>query len=213
MKLFIPCCLRTLFLILAVWGLGGCSNGSKQGNESSSSPNMSQLTSADLMKTIEKAPGKIKVQSVAFAEGGKLALQQAHGDCGGQNVSPPLSWSGVPPKARSVAVVVSDADAPGGAWTHWIIYNLPANRRNIGMGIASGEMVPGGARQAQNDWGVAGYGGPCPPSGKHRYRFYVLALDRQLTLSENAGQAEFNQAISNHVLARGVLTGTYNRAN
>ena len=205
-------CCKTLFLVLAIRGLGGCSNGSKPGNESSLSQNMSQLTSTDLMKTIENAPNKIKVQSVAFAEGGPLVLQQAHGNCGGQNVSPPLSWSGVPLKTRSVAIVMSDPDVSGGAWTHWIIYNLPTGRKNIGMGIPSGETVPGGARQAKNDWGVASYGGPCPPSGKHRYRFYVLALDRQLNLPENAGQAEFNQAISGHVITRGVLTGFYARS-
>jgi Raf kinase inhibitor-like YbhB/YbcL family protein len=191
-----------------ILGLPGCLQSS---NDSPVSQSKQGLTSLDLIKTIEKAPNKIKVSSVAFAEGGKLALQQAHGDCGGQNISPPLSWSGVPPKARSVAIVVSDADAPGGAWTHWIIYNLPASRKNIGVGIAPGEVVPSGARQAKNDWGVAGYGGPCPPSGKHRYRFYVLALDLHLSLPENAGQAEFSGAISNHILARGVLAGSYSR--
>lgn len=189
-----------------ILGLSGC----LQSGDDSSAPQSKQgLTSLDLMKTIDKTPNKIKVSSVAFAEGGKLALQQAHGDCGGKNISPPLSWSGVPPRARSVAIVMNDLDAPGGAWTHWIIYNLPASRKDIGMGIAPGEAVPGGARQAKNDWGVAGYGGPCPPSGKHRYRFYVLALDRQLLLPEGAGQAEFNNAIAGHVIMRGVLTGTY----
>lgn len=191
-----------------ILGLLGCL---QSGDDSPASQSKQGLTSLDLMKTIEKAPNKIKVSSVAFAEGGTLALQQAHGDCGGQNISPPLSWSGVPPRARSVAIVVSDPDAPGGAWTHWIIYNLPSGRKDIGMGIAKGEIVPGGARQAKNDWGVAAYGGPCPPNGKHRYRFYVLALDLHLSLPENAGQAEFAEAITNRILARGVLTGSYNR--
>ncbi len=142
----------------------------------------------------------------------RLALQQAHSDCGGQNVSPPLSWNGVPPTAKSVAIVVSDPDAPGGAWTHWIIYNLPPGRKNIGMGIASGEAVPGGAAQVKNDWNVAGYGGPCPPSGTHHYQFYVLALDNRLALPSGAGKSEFASAISGHILARGVLTGTYSKA-
>lgn len=164
----------------------------------------------DMMQIIKAAPEKIKVSSVAFASGAALALQQAHSDCGGQNVSPPLSWQGVPANAKSVAIVVSDPNAPGGAWTHWIIYNLPPGRKDIGAGIAVGEVVPGGAAQAKNDWGVAGYGGPCPPSGQHNYEFHVLALDKNLTLP-GADKSEFAKAISGHILARGVLTGTYNK--
>lgn len=164
-----------------------------------------------MMQTIKAAPQKIKVTSPAFAEGAALSLQQAYSDCGGQNVSPPLSWSSVPPQAKSVAIVVSDPDAPGGAWTHWIIYNLPPGRKNIGMGIASGEVVPGGAAQAKNDWGKAEYGGPCPPSGTHHYQFYVLALDKRLALPASAGKSEFASAISGHILVRGVMTGTYSK--
>lgn len=201
---------KTFVLIGVLCSFSGCSN---RNTQSTASKKNEGLTSADLMKTIEKAPNKIKVHSVAFTEGGKLALQQAHTDCGGQNVSPPLSWSSVPPKARSIAIVMSDLDAPGGAWTHWIIYNLPAGRRDIGMGIQPGEIVPGGARQARNDWGMPGYGGPCPPTGKHRYRFYVLALDLHLSLPANAGQAEFNEVIANHIIARGIFTGVYSRSH
>ena len=198
-------------LVGVVFCFSGCN--APEGN-SSNTPVTSgaQPSAADMMQTIKDAPNKIKMSSVAFAEGKPLAPQQAHSDCGGGNVSPPLSWDGVPPLSKSVAIVVSDPDAPGGAWTHWIIYNLPPGRKNIGTGIAAGEVVPGGAMQAKNDWNVASYGGPCPPAGTHRYQFYVLALDKRLALPDGAGKSEFASAISGHILARGVLSGTYSKA-
>lgn len=191
--------------------LHGCTTPSDNPSSSATSTGSAQPSAADMLQTIKAAPSTIKVKSVAFAEGAALSLQQAHSDCGGGNVSPPLSWEGVPPKAKSVAIVVSDPDAPGGAWTHWIIYNLAPGRKNIGQGIAAGEVVPGGAAQAQNDWGVAGYGGPCPPSGKHPYQFHVLALDKRLVLPAEADKSALAAAISGHILARGVLTGTYSK--
>ena len=208
-------------LIGALFLLPGCTSNTSNSNVAttqSAAPNtMSSAvqnaapSAADMMQTIKNASAKIKVQSAAFGEGKPLALQQAHSDCGGGNVSPPLSWQGVPPTAKSVAIVVNDPDAPGGAWTHWIIYNLPPGRKNIGAGIAAGETVPGGASQIKNDWNVAGYGGPCPPSGTHHYQFYVLALDRNLALP-SADKSEFAKAISGHILARGALAGTYSKA-
>ncbi len=200
---------RILFKLPIFIGALFCLNGCNSPSDNSSSGPVP--SAADMMQTIKATPEKIKVSSVAFAQGAALAPQQAHSDCGGQNVSPPLSWNGVPPTAKSVAIVVNDPDAPGGAWTHWIIYNLPPGRKNIGVGIAPGETVPGGAAQVRNDWGVAGYGGPCPPSGQHHYQFYVLALDKRLVLLA-ADKSEFGKAISGHILARGVLTGIYSKA-
>src|SRR5216683_6772325 len=104
--------------------------------------------------------------------------------CDGSDVSPPLAWSGAPPGTRSFALIVDDPDAPVGTWVHWVLYDLPANTKELAEGVPKQEQLSNGARQGRNDFRKIGYGGPCPPPGKpHRYFFKLYALDKKLDLS------------------------------
>jgi Raf kinase inhibitor-like YbhB/YbcL family protein len=159
----------------------------------------------------------IHLQSPAFADGGMIPQLYT---CDGKDVSPPLTWSDVPAAARSLALICEDPDAPRGTWTHWLLFNLPADRTELGEGIPPEErvpMTPGGAkedaaRQGRNDFGKLGYGGPCPPRGTHRYLFLLYALDTRLNLKPGIGRAELLQAIKGHILAEGRLMGRYSRS-
>ena len=148
------------------------------------------------------AEGNIKITSSAFQEGGNIPSKFS---CDGGNASPPLQISGVPSAAKTLVLIVDDPDAPGGLFTHWIVWNIPPQTTTIPEG--SGAK----GTQGKNDFGRSGYGGPCPPSGTHRYAFKVFALDRQLDLSGGAKRAQLDAAIKGHVIAQGELTGRYSR--
>lgn len=146
--------------------------------------------------------GSIKITSSAFHDGGNIPSKFS---CDGGNTNPPLQISGVPSGAKSLALVVDDPDAPGGVFTHWVVWNISAQTATIPEGSA------GKATQGTNDFGRLGYGAPCPPSGAHRYVFKVFALDRPLDLSRGAKRAQLDAAIKGHVIAQGELTGRYSR--
>ena len=135
--------------------------------------------------------------------------------CHGENRSPALAWDGAPPGTKSFAVSVFDPDAPGGGWWHWIAFNLPSTARGLpaDAGAASGKGLPPPAAQGRNDFGPAGYGGPCPPLGQsHRYVFTVYALKTdRLALDARADGPAFAAAIDGQVLAKAALTATYGR--
>jgi Raf kinase inhibitor-like YbhB/YbcL family protein len=147
------------------------------------------------------ATDTLSVTSPAFADGAPIPRKFS---CKGQNVSPPLQWSGVPDDARAVALVVDDPDAPGGTFTHWIVFNIDPQQSSIG-----GDQVPEGARQATNSAGHAAYDGPCPPSGTHHYRFTVSVLRSPLTLPDGSDATDLLAAIAAKATARGTLTGTF----
>jgi Raf kinase inhibitor-like YbhB/YbcL family protein len=150
----------------------------------------------------------IHLESPAFADVG--AIPQVY-TCDGEDVSPPLKWSGVPEAAKSLALVVEDPDAPRGTWTHWVLFDLPADVTELPRGVPADGRVDLGngkaARQGRNDFGKAGYGGPCPPSGTHRYVFRLFALDAEPGLGPGATRQDLLRSIKNHVLAEGKLTG------
>ena len=126
--------------------------------------------------------------------------------CDGANRPPRLQWSTPPSGTQELAVEMLDPDAPGGTFTHWLIYRMPP-------GIASLAAVPPGAAEGVNDFGRRGYGGPCPPRGTaHHYHFVVLALDTWLGLAAGARRSDLDSRISGHVLGRGELVATYRRA-
>ncbi|HET9627049.1 MAG TPA: YbhB/YbcL family Raf kinase inhibitor-like protein [Kofleriaceae bacterium] len=125
--------------------------------------------------------------------------------CDGTDAAPPLAWSQVPKETRSVAVFVDDADAPRGTFTHWLITGISPLTQSLG----SGGALPQGAVAAKNSKGEAGYTGPCPAAGKHRYYFHVFALDT--ALATPVDKVDFLRAIDGHVLADGVVMGTYQR--
>jgi Raf kinase inhibitor-like YbhB/YbcL family protein len=152
----------------------------------------------------------MELRSSAFSDGETIPRRFT---CDGQDLSPPLDWSGAPAQALSFAIVCDDPDAPGGTWHHWAAYDLPADR----LGLAEGAAQRGGAigfRQGVNDFGKTGYGGPCPPRGHgpHRYRFRILALSlARLPLSGTPSCVDIERAARKHVIAEADLVGLYER--
>ncbi len=146
---------------------------------------------------------KISVTSPAFRAGEEIPRRFT---CKGANVNPPLHFQNVPKETKSLVLIVDDPDAPGGLFTHWLAWNIDPALHAIGE-----KSAPAGAGEGTNDFGNLGYGGPCPPSGTHRYFFRVLALDRKLELKRGARRAQLDQALAGHVLARGALMGRCSR--
>jgi Raf kinase inhibitor-like YbhB/YbcL family protein len=148
-------------------------------------------------------PTRITVQSTEFSAGGPIPTRYT---CDGDNISPPLSWAGIPPNSASLALVVDDPDAPSGTFTHWVVVNInPAI-----TSLRAGE-VPAGAQQVANSAGDAAYFGPCPPSGTHHYRFTVYALPQPLEPDRTRSLNEALTAIRRAATAQGQLVGTYRR--
>jgi Raf kinase inhibitor-like YbhB/YbcL family protein len=150
----------------------------------------------------------MRIESAAFSEGGQIPRSHT---CDGKDVSPPLSWSGVPEGAKSLALICDDPDAPGKTWVHWVLFNLPSGTRELPEGVPARASVSGGGVQGTNDFRKIGYGGPCPPSGTHRYMFKLYALDAEVALPARATKAELEGAIEGHVLGQATLTGRYSR--
>lgn len=147
--------------------------------------------------------------SPSFPNNGKIPKKFT---CDGADVSPELTWTTPPPGTQSFTLIVEDPDAPGGTWSHWVLFNLPAHITTLPEGILKGAEVFGGGRQGRNDFRKTGYGGPCPPPGKcHRYFFKLYALDTMLNLKPGAGKQDVAQAMQGHVLAKAELMGTYQR--
>jgi Raf kinase inhibitor-like YbhB/YbcL family protein len=129
--------------------------------------------------------------------------------CNGAGLSPQLAWSAPPAGTASFALIVTDPDAPGGTFVHWVLYDLPAGTRALTEGLP---QLPEGAHLGRNDFGNLGYGGPCPPHGAvHHYHFTLYALDAKLNLPEGATRAQVEAAMRGHILARGQLIGLFQR--
>jgi hypothetical protein len=156
-----------------------------------------------------EGPMTISLTSTAFQANG--AIPAVH-TCDGGERSPPLAWSGVPSQAKSLALIVDDPDAPRGTWVHWVLYNIPPSAGGLPEGAGSGAALPAGTMQGRNDFKRTGFGGPCPPSGRHRYFHKLYALDVVLDDLHEPDKAALERAIEGHVLARGELVGTYQRA-
>ncbi|MCD6340057.1 MAG: YbhB/YbcL family Raf kinase inhibitor-like protein, partial [Verrucomicrobia bacterium] len=130
----------------------------------------------------------------------------------GEDVSPPLAWSGAPEGAQAFALICDDPDAPMGTWVHWVIYDIPAEAAGLEENVPPEESLPNGARQGRNDFRRIGYGGPCPPPGKpHRYFFRLYALSAKTGLPPGATKARLLQAMEGKILAQAELMGTYQR--
>ena len=150
----------------------------------------------------------IQLTSSAFAESGMIPPQYT---CDGQDVSPPLRWESVPEGTGSIALICDDPDAPMGTFVHWVLYDLPADVRELPENVPAEATLPSGAKQGTSDFGTTGYGGPCPPGGTHRYFFKIYALDAPLELSSGATKAQLLGAMEGHILAQGQLLGKYKR--
>ena len=151
----------------------------------------------------------IELTSTAFQPGATIPKPYT-GD--GKDVSPPLQWGDPPANTKSFALICDDPDAPGGTWVHWVLFNLPAEARELAEGVPPRESLENGARQGKNDFGKIGYGGPAPPRGKpHRYFFKLYALDEAVDLPPGATRAQLMDAMKGHILAQGQLVGNYGR--
>jgi Raf kinase inhibitor-like YbhB/YbcL family protein len=151
---------------------------------------------------------KIELVSPGFGEGQMIPRENT---CDGQDISPELQWAAIPDETRSLALIVDDPDAPSGTFVHWVVYNLPIDRHELTENMPHDESLPNGAIQGVNDFGRIGYGGPCPPSGTHRYYFTLYALDTDLDLPPGQTKATLLDAMGNHILAKGQLMGRYKR--
>ena len=149
------------------------------------------------------APMVITISSSAFSEGNVIPRLYT---CDGEDLSPPLSWSGTPDDTQSLVMITDDPDAPAGTFVHWVLYDIPPGTTSLSEGVI------GVGTQGVNGFGRTSYGGPCPPrGGAHRYLFKVYALDSPLNLQSSATKAEVEKAMEGHVLAQGQLMGTYER--
>lgn len=150
----------------------------------------------------------LSVNSTAFQENQPIPSKYT---CDGQNISPPIRWGSAPEGTRSFALIAEDPDAPSGTFVHWVIYNIPANENSLPEGTPGDKALQSGAQQGTNDFHKIGYGGPCPPSGTHRYFFKLYALDTKLALYEGATRQDLEKAMQGHILAEGQLMGTYQK--
>ncbi len=154
----------------------------------------------------------LKLVSEAFSEGGAIPRKYT---CEGDDVSPPLAWSGIPHGTKSLALIADDPDAPDPkapkmTWVHWVLYNLPADASGLAEGA---KVLPAGAAAGLNDWKRLGYGGPCPPIGRHRYFFKLYALDTVLSGMRSPNKPAVEAAMRNHILGQAALIGTYEKAH
>ena len=145
----------------------------------------------------------LQLSSSAFAYGGAIPARYT---CEGEDANPPLAIDRVPTGTKSLALIVDDPDAPVGLWVHWVLWNIHPQTQQIAE-----KSVPAGAVQGKNSWGRTSYGGPCPPSGTHRYFFKLYALDTILKLGSGTTKAELERAMEGHVIGKGELMGTYRR--
>ena len=161
------------------------------------------LMPATLMAKEARNMAELIITSPAFAH--KATIPDRY-TCDGRDISPPLLIDAVPGGARSLALIMDDPDAPAGTWVHWVVWNIPLHIREI-----KEQSLPAGAVQGLNDWQRNCYGGPCPPSGSHRYFFKLYALDTTLNLPQSTTKADLERAMQGHIVAQGELMGTYRR--
>jgi hypothetical protein len=154
----------------------------------------------------------LRLTSAAFQDGGPIPAKYT---CEGAEVSPPLTWTGVPVGTRSLSLIVDDPDAPDPAaprmtWVHWVLYNLPPSDAGLPEGVGR-EALPPGTVEGLTDFKRTGWGGPCPPIGRHRYYFKLYALDALLPRTARQTKAQVERAMSGHIIAQAELVGSYEK--
>jgi Raf kinase inhibitor-like YbhB/YbcL family protein len=207
----------TLLLLMATIftaSCGGENSTERRGADSGSTGGSARATDSSIRArpasagaTASTAGSGIIVTSTAFTEGGMIPTKYT---CDGEDISPPIDWSNIPPQAKSIALICDDPDAPKGPWVHWVAYNIlpekPGLPEHARMGTANDD-----GKQGFNSFKNNSYGGPCPPSGSHRYFFRVYALDTMLDLRWDITREDLEKAMKGHVLAEGSLMGRYQR--
>ena len=151
----------------------------------------------------------MRLTSNAFASNNSIPSRYT---CDGADISPPLSWSDAPSGTKSFALIADDPDAPSGMWVHWVAWNIPATAKGLKEGVEKNAALADGTKQGLSDFRRAGFGGPCPPSGTHRYFFKLYALDSELNLPATATKKDVEAAMKGHVLAEAQTIGTYTRS-
>ena len=154
----------------------------------------------------------LAITSTAFDNNREIP---ANYTCQGNDVSPPLAWSGVPDTAASLVLIVDDPDAPDPeapkmTWVHWVLYNIPPSATGLPEKVASSDL-PEGTEEGLNDWGRTGYGGPCPPVGRHRYFHKLYVLDKKIEGLQQPTKADIEAAMKGHIVAQTELVGTYQK--
>lgn len=150
----------------------------------------------------------MKIESSQFAEGDMILPKYT---CDGKDISPPLAWQDIPAGTMSYALISDDPDAPVGTWVHWVLYNIPPDYNGLEENIKPEKEFKNGMMQGSNSWPRIGYGGPCPPSGTHRYFFKLYALDKMLDLKPGVTKEQLLKAMAGHILAEAQLMGKYKR--
>lgn len=196
------CIRRFLFLVLLAF-VSGCGSSLPESTPTSVLPASAGTPEKEGEQTMP-----FELTSDAFAPGEAIPRQYT---CDGDDISPPLAWSSPPPGVQSFALIADDPDAPMGVWIHWVLYNLPAHVRSLPEAVPATAELPDGSRHGKNSWQRLDYGGPCPPSGAHRYFFKLYALDTLLDLDVDAGKETLLRAIEGHILAQAELVGVYSR--
>jgi Raf kinase inhibitor-like YbhB/YbcL family protein len=188
---------NTYYLLLTAFLLAACTP---------STPVIPDQTITDPLAMEETV--SIELTSNAFVQGQPIPAKYT---CTGENVSPALSWGEPPAGSQSFALIMDDPDAPGGTWVHWVLFNIPASARGLPESFPANATLPDGSMSGDSSFGSPGYGGPCPPSGTHRYFFKLYALDEMLGIPPHANKGELEKAMVGHILAQGELMGTFTR--
>jgi Raf kinase inhibitor-like YbhB/YbcL family protein len=198
----------SLLLGLSILILGACTTPSDS-SEPEAPPPAVEFTEPIEAPEPTEAPAEeieesaaFELTSTAFAQGESIPVKYS---CDGDDISPPLTWSDPPEGTQSLALIMDDPDAPGGAWDHWVVFNMSADVREFSE---AGSVT---AITGKNSWGRSDYGGPCPPGGTHRYFFKLYALDTALSLDENANKSQVLAAMEGHILVEAELMGTFSR--
>jgi len=152
---------------------------------------------------------KISISAEGIKEGESIPDEYT---CEGKDISPSLSWKGIPAGTKSIALIMDDPDCPGGTFVHWVLYNMPAETQKLPKAMPLNQTLIDGSMQGATDFGRPGYGGPCPPPGKpHRYYFKIYALDTKLNLPPGATKNQVESSMKGHIIAKGELMGKYQR--
>lgn len=160
---------------------------------------------------LARQEGNMRISSTAFSNQSAIPVLYT---CEGKDVSPPMAWSDLPAEAKSLALIVDDPDAPDPAapkmtWVHWVLYNLPADSGGLPEGV---KALPAGTKEGVNDWKRTGYGGPCPPIGRHRYFHKLYALDTMLPDLKQPTKVKLEEAMKGHIIGEAQLVGTYQKS-
>ena len=193
-----------LFLVL----IAGCIREDPQVQNRSTS--VKDMTTPEIIAqrtAVPGTPGKFSLTSPVFKQGDLIPSKYT---CDGKDVSPQLFWGTAPDGTKTIALIVDDPDARAGVFTHWVLFNLPANKTDLPEGMPKIDRLEGGGIQGKNDFGRIGYNGPCPPK-RHIYRFILYALDIELNLKPGAIRQEVLKAMEGHVLSKTELDGKYGK--